>query len=160
MRKRVTPPQVGDRFGALTAVCPEPRRLRALMWRYRCDCGNEVVRRVCTIGGRLHSCGCKLGAQRDPRPMAERIRERCGAEGECLVWRGQVNRKGYGTISAGGSGCKVYTHRAMYEALVGPIPEGLEIDHLCRNTRCCNPNHLEPVTHSENMRRMHVARRS
>lgn len=41
-------------------------------------------------------------------------------------------------------------HRAVYEHLRGPIPVGLELDHLCRNTRCVNPAHLEPVTHREN----------
>lgn len=41
----------------------------------------------------------------------------------------------------------------MYELLVGPIPEGLTIDHLCRNTMCVNPDHLEPVTHRENLMR-------
>src|SRR5690606_7471316 len=46
-----------------------------------------------------------------------------------------------------------YVHRVTYEAFVGPIPEGLEVDHLCRNRACCNPEHLEPVTRSENRRR-------
>jgi hypothetical protein len=44
-------------------------------------------------------------------------------------------------------------HRLVYERLVGPIPDGLELDHLCRNPTCCNPAHLEPVTHRENMLR-------
>jgi hypothetical protein len=44
-------------------------------------------------------------------------------------------------------------HRVVYEALVGPVPEGLELDHTCDNPPCCNPGHLEPVTHAENMRR-------
>ena len=44
-------------------------------------------------------------------------------------------------------------HRMIYELLVGPIPDGLEIDHLCRNRGCVNPGHMEPVTHRENLMR-------
>lgn len=47
----------------------------------------------------------------------------------------------------------VLAHRAAYEAFVGPIPKGLTIDHLCRNTRCVNPSHLEPTTIKENVMR-------
>jgi hypothetical protein len=47
----------------------------------------------------------------------------------------------------------VPSHRAAYELFVGPIPEGLHIDHLCRNICCVNPDHLEPVTRQENVRR-------
>lgn len=47
----------------------------------------------------------------------------------------------------------VHQHRHFYEKYVGPIPKGLELDHLCRNPLCCNPAHLEPVTHAENVRR-------
>jgi hypothetical protein len=46
-----------------------------------------------------------------------------------------------------------FTHRAVYEKLVGPIPEGLQLDHLCRVTHCCNPQHLEPVTPKTNCER-------
>ncbi len=51
-------------------------------------------------------------------------------------------------------------HRYAYATLVGPIPAGLDLDHLCRNTLCVNPAHLEPVTRSENTRRMRAALRS
>lgn len=44
-------------------------------------------------------------------------------------------------------------HRYVYESIRGPIPEGLVLDHLCRNTSCVNPDHLEPVTYGENFRR-------
>ena len=64
-------------------------------------------------------------------------------------------RPGYGYISADGRGA--YVHRWVYEFLVGPIPEGLHIDHLCRNTRCANPEHLEPVTPAINTQRWYDA---
>ncbi len=59
---------------------------------------------------------------------------------------------GYGRATDG-KHRSVKAHRLMYERLVGPIPEGLVIDHLCRNRTCVNPDHLEPVTQSENVRR-------
>ena len=57
----------------------------------------------------------------------------------------------YNTVRIGGK--EVYAHRAMYEQEVGPIPDGLVIDHLCRESRCIRPDHLEPVTDAENVRR-------
>lgn len=50
-------------------------------------------------------------------------------------------------------GRHLYAHRALYELLVGPVPDGYELDHLCRNTGCVRPAYMEPVTHAENMRR-------
>lgn len=47
----------------------------------------------------------------------------------------------------------VGVHKVAYEYLIGPVPEGMELDHLCHNKRCVNPDHLEPVTHAENLRR-------
>jgi hypothetical protein len=61
---------------------------------------------------------------------------------------------------ADGKGGARSAHRFYYEQHVGPIPEGLQLDHLCRNTRCVNPAHLEPVTGAENMRRRVAARRT
>lgn len=72
-------------------------------------------------------------------------------ESGCWLWVGECNDNGYGRFSV--KGRKVYAHRSSYEIHVGPIPEGLHIDHLCRVRNCVNPEHLEPVTRSENVRR-------
>ncbi|MBZ5735036.1 HNH endonuclease [Nocardioides sp. TRM66260-LWL] len=73
----------------------------------------------------------------------------------CWEWPGRKTAGGYGVMRAGvsGSHARLYVHRAAYELWVGPIPEGLVIDHLCRNTLCFKPQHLEPVTPAENTRR-------
>lgn len=66
----------------------------------------------------------------------------------CWLWRGAVSKAGYGSLSVGGRNVRV--HRFAYELLVGPIPAGLTLDHLCRVRHCVNPSHLEPVTSGEN----------
>jgi hypothetical protein len=68
----------------------------------------------------------------------------------CLLWSGGL-MKGYGVTSSYGR--PLYVHRVMYEWFIGPIPDGLEIDHVCKVKRCAAPAHLEAVTHAENMRR-------
>lgn len=72
-------------------------------------------------------------------------------EGPCWLWRRKPRRDGYGGVKVAGR--QMYAHRAVRELLVGNVPDGLELDHLCRNQICVNPDHLEPVTHAENMRR-------
>lgn len=73
------------------------------------------------------------------------------AESGCWEWTGCHNGLGYGQVTVARK--MRSAHRTSYELLVGPIPSGLEIDHLCRVRGCINPAHLEPVTHLENMRR-------
>lgn len=69
----------------------------------------------------------------------------------CWQWKGYINPKGYGEVRFDGR--PQHAHRAVYMLLVGPIADGLHVDHLCRVRSCVNPEHLEPVTMHENIRR-------
>ena len=72
-------------------------------------------------------------------------------ETECWYWTASFNRDGYGQFKILGS--YEGAHRWAWECCNGPVPEGMELDHLCRNRRCVRPDHLDAVTHRENCRR-------
>lgn len=73
-------------------------------------------------------------------------------EKPCLVWQGNTQKRyGHGQIYYNGRTQMVY--KVAYELLVGPVPEGKELDHVCRNPPCLEPSHLEPVPHRENVLR-------
>jgi len=81
------------------------------------------------------------------------------AESGCWLWTGDLTPNGYGRWRKGPGQPREMAHRTSYEHWVGPIPEGMTLDHLCRTRNCVRPDHLEPVTPSENtMRQDHHAR--
>ena len=78
--------------------------------------------------------------------------------GDCWEWTGYRVAAGYGKAYDVGDKVKRLAHRLSYELHVGPIPDGLTLDHLCRNTWCVRLDHLEPVTLRENIRRANPER--
>lgn len=90
------------------------------------------------------------------RPLMDRVLDRLEDVDGHWIWTGRTSDGGYGLIDDGGhDGVTLSVHRVVWEHFRGPIPDGLELDHLdsCLRTRCCNPECLDPVTHAENQRR-------
>jgi hypothetical protein len=87
--------------------------------------------------------------------LEEKLIRRRKIENDCWVWTGYRISTGYASVLWTENGVKknMLVHRASHELWIGPIPEGYEVDHLCRNRPCYNPKHLEAVTHEENTRR-------
>ncbi|MEU4016199.1 HNH endonuclease signature motif containing protein [Microbacterium sp. NPDC028030] len=82
--------------------------------------------------------------------LAEVLNQGIQSRDGCWIWGGPISSSGYGRIGS------LYTHRVSYEIHVGAIPEGLQIDHLCFEKLCANPDHLEAVTQEENLRRQRL----
>jgi hypothetical protein len=81
----------------------------------------------------------------------DRFFAKVDADGVCWEWTGALDRRGYGVAYRGPGKGAGRAHRICYEWLVGEIPDGLVLDHLCRVPRCVNPDHLEPVSNRENL---------
>lgn len=94
------------------------------------------------------------GAHRPAEPLENRYSvEDRGYDTPCWIWQRAATPKGYGTIWDPATQKLVRAPRYFYERFVGPIPEGAQIDHLCRQPPCVNPEHLEPVTQAVNQQR-------
>jgi hypothetical protein len=87
----------------------------------------------------------------EPLSIEERFWKKVNKTDTCWLWTGAITGAGYGHLYIDYK--DVYAHRLAYEFLVGPIPEGLVLDHLCRVHNCVRPDHLEPVTDKENLAR-------
>lgn len=105
----------------------------------------EARLRGATGGPRL-----KFGDERLPARFWDKVA--VNMDGGCWEWRASRYPNGYGGYTVGQRRKRV-AHRVAYEVLVGDVPAGLELDHLCRVRHCVNPAHLEPVSHSENQLR-------
>jgi hypothetical protein len=89
------------------------------------------------------------------RPIEERFWEKVVRDIDtgCWEWTGCRMWNGYGIIHGIVGNSYIYCHRLAYELCIGPIPNGLTVDHLCKNRGCVNPSHLDPVTFKENVLR-------
>ena len=112
-------------------------------------CGAPILGMRSEVSRRKY-CG-KECAAKALRADVSRVLSRYVEVDGCWLWTGG-RRGGYGRIKLAETGT-VDAHRLSYEHHIGPIPDGLVIDHLCRNRSCINPAHLEPVTTAENIRR-------
>lgn len=104
---------------------------------------------------RFCSLECSAKGQRRPNrggaPLKERVRQGIQIDDAtgCWLWLKALNNQGYGQIRVGDR--TELAHRVAYVAFIGPIPADRELDHKCRMPRCVNPDHLEPVTHAQNI---------
>lgn len=87
------------------------------------------------------------------KPLSQRLADNTRREGECLLWTGEVNNKGYGRIRTV-EGKNFLPHRVAYTLAYGPIPEGMFVCHKCDTPRCCEPSHLWLGTNTDNVQDM------
>jgi hypothetical protein len=142
----------GETFGRLTVIdlAPDSPKKEAA-WTCRCSCGTvTTIKGSALRRGKSKSCGCLQRFTEEERCLAfwSKVSKSAG----CWTWIGASNGNGYGRFWIPGRRMQ-FAHRVAYEIMFGPIPDGLTIDHLCRNRACVNPKHLEAVPLRENILR-------
>lgn len=139
-------------------VCGDPQ-CKIPFGECHCGCGGKTKPSVHNRRGRTVGKPQKLIKGHWPNKPLDSlyVAEDRGYTSPCWIWQrsvhgpGMKTGKGYGVIQR--VGIRKPAHQAFWEDRNGPVPEGKEIDHLCRVTVCVNPDHLEAVTHAENTRR-------
>lgn len=115
----------------------------------RCGARKQIVSRLCR--------SCSNAERAEPVARLARLTESFWSRVEktetCWLWTGTRDGQGYGRFGSKRVFSSHFAHRIAYILKRGPIPDGLEIDHLCRNPGCVNPDHLEAVTHRVNLLR-------
>lgn len=156
-----------SRADGRATICKEFRAAQAQMWRQRR--AERTGRGVARVGTRAPAWAARM-SRRDfealfppetflPVPdttptFARRVFSRVQVTSSCWLWTGTGDGHGYGVVGRGRRSAGIISaHRAVWELLVGPIPEGLCYDHLCRVPMCVNPEHGELVTVAVNVAR-------
>jgi HNH endonuclease len=147
-------------FVARLKVCTECGREAKRLIRKKCATCYERARRAGAAPVRTWPLldpefeALLLPVPRTNHTFARRVFAYIDPSGDCWEWTGTIRDDGYGTIGRGGRGRgNMVAHLAVRELLVGPVPDGMVHDHLCRNRSCVNPDHGEIVTPGENTKR-------
>lgn len=130
---------VGHRVGDLSVLSYAGGK----QWHCMCQCGLTKVVAGADLRRRRYAC--------THRDVAQRFEDMIDKSGDCWLWLGYCNRDGYGVFRAHGR--TVLAHRMSMLLSAVPMPNGTEVDHLCRVRRCVNIAHLECVPHAINVRR-------
>lgn len=154
----------GVKYGRLTGLRPveKPQGAQSgVYWLWRCECGNEIVRRGTNIKKNGGSCGC-LKKELSKERMRNMQKEKHGdiesrffsrftkMKSGCWQWNAHCDKDGYGILPQNGPAIRA--HRLSYEIHKGEIPNGMVIRHKCDNPGCVNPDHLEYGTPKQNVR--------